>query len=426
MRRISRRVFALLPIVALFAVGLSILAVQYGVNGPAWATNRANLHIYTRGAITRAGTIYDRNGLILAHTVDGQRVMPGGANLRRATLHAVGDPQGFVAAGAHTTFRTNLVGYNRAGGLFSLIATGQGNDVHLSIDAQLNQLAFELLRGRPGTVGLMNYETGQVLAMVSSPNYDPLNKPANIANNPAFDGVYLNRLLHGLYVPGSTFKVITAFGALDLPNIAQRQFNCTGRFATGEGYVTCPRPHGQVNFQQAMAESCNGMFAQLALEIGNDNLIAAAETLGFNRRIMPLVASRYPAVTRDRMALGWAGIGQHTTLANPAHMMVIMGAIANGGRGMTPQLTRGASASTALRIQPAAANSLRNILLASVDNPHMGGKTGTAQVEDGRPHAWFVGFSAQRPYAVVVVVENGGGGGAQALPIAQRMLEAVH
>jgi len=442
MRRIGKRVFALLPVVGLFFAGLVILATQFGVHGGTWATNRANLHIYQGGAIARAGTIVDRNGVVLAETVDGRRRMPGDATLRRATLHAVGDPQGFVATGAHSAFRESLVGFTRAGGLFNLIADDRGRDVTLTIDSQLNRIAFEALRGRPGTVGLFNYQTGEVLVMVSAPSYDPTNKPTNMAGNPAFEGVYLNRLLQGLYTPGSTFKVITAYAALThMPEVMTREFTCRGRFATGNGYVTCLSQHGTLNLTRAMDVSCNSVFAQLAVELGEANMQSAAERLGFNQAFradgsVPMSPSRYPRAPRDPLELGWGGIGQHTTLANPAHMMMIMGAIANDGRGVIPVLTRSNTplglelpwqARTAIRIDPGIAAQLRTILLASVDHQAIGGKTGTAQVDDGRPHAWFFGFSANRqtPYAVVVVVQNGGGGQAEAFPIARRVLQAA-
>jgi len=448
LRRIGKRVYALLAIIVFFFAGLAFLAVQFGMNGAQWATNRANLHIYSGGAIARAGTIYDRNGLVLAETVDGRRRMPGGETLRRATLHAVGDPQGFVSTGAHSAFRGRLTGYSRWGGLFSLIAQDQGNDVTLSIDALLCRAAWEALGGRPGVVGVYNYRTGEVLAMVSSPSYDPMNKPRNIANNPAFNAVYLNRFLHGLYTPGSTFKIITAYAALEhIPEIDSRSFNCTGRFATGEGYVICHDRHGKLNFERAMVVSCNSVFAQLALELGERRIQAAAERLGFNQAFysdnrMPVAISRFPREQRDRLELGWAGIGQHTTLANPAHMMVLLGAIANEGRGVAPVLTRSGvlgfqPARTIIRLDPAVARRLNEIMFADIDaydpgrrktgDLRLGGKTGTAQVDDGRPHAWFVGAAQnpQKPYAIVVVAEHGGSGLTVAFEIAARVMQAI-
>jgi len=437
----AKRVLALVPLIGLFAAGLAILAAQYATQGETWATNRANLHIHRGGAIAHAGTIYDRNNVVLAQTIDGQRTMPGSPVLRRATLHAVGDPQGMVATGAHTVFRSELVGFNRAGGLFSLIANEQGNDVRLSMDARLNQLAFEQLRGRHGTVGVMNYITGEVIVMVSAPSYDPMNKPDNMAGNPAYEGVYLNRLLRGLYTPGSIFKVITAYAALNHdPDVLQREFTCTGRFATGGGYVTCMAEHGTLDLAQAMRVSCNSVFAELAVEFGSDAMRRASEALGFNQSFAAsgvlLSPSRYPMGELIPFDLGWAGIGQHTTLANPGHMMILMATIANGGRGTFPVLTTASAPArfpalqrTAMQIDPVIAARLRETMrgVTAPAGLQLHGKTGTAQVDDDQPHAWFVGFSMnpQLPYAIVVTVENAGFGAAQALPIATRVLQAM-
>jgi len=226
-----------------------------------------------------------------------------------------------------------------------------------------------------------------------------------------------------------------------MPEVMTREFTCRGRFATGEGYVTCLSQHGTLGLTRAMDVSCNSVFAQLAVELGEARMQAAAESLGFNQRFradgrVNLSISRYPRAPRNPMELGWGGIGQHTTLANPAHMMMIMGAIANDGRGMEPVLTQNTGAfagfplatqRAAIRIDPEIARQLRTILLASVDDQAIGGKTGTAQVDDGRPHAWFIGFSSnpRTPYAVVVVVQNGGGGQAEAFPIARRVMQAA-
>ena len=454
MRRISNRAFALLAVLLGFLAGAGILAGSFALYGARWATSRANGHIYTEGAIARAGSVLDRNGVILAQTKNGKRDMPGGAQLRLATLHAVGDPQGFVSTGAHSAFRGDLTGYSRISGIYNLVRYGKGSDVRLTIDSKLCAAARRALNGRKGTVGVYNYKTGEVVCMVSSPSFDPLYKPRDIDTNPAYDAVYLNRLLHGLFTPGSTFKIITAACAMEhMPDIDSREFTCGGKFATGDGYVTCRADHGKLGFEEAMNVSCNSVFARLAVELGDAKLRKTAEALGFNQDYysgkLPLAISQYPSGARTPLELGWTGVGQHTTLANPCQMLMLMGAIANGGQGAAPRLvlstiTPGGTempagrTKTALRIDPVIASRLRVILRSDVTetydptgkktgNLQLCGKTGTAEVDGKQPHAWFVGFSLQSstPYAIVVVGENAGSGQAVAFEIAAQVMRTA-
>ena len=455
MRRISSRVYGLLAVILGFSAGLVILIASMAAHGAAWAGNRANAHAFTRGELTSAGGIYDRNGVALAASVDGKRVLPESRTMRAATLHAVGDPQGFISAGAQSVFRSTLIGWSPLNGMYSLARYGRGSDVILGLDAELCATAYRALNGRKGTVGVMNYKTGELLCMVSAPSYDPRHKPTDIDGNEKYEGVYLNRLFQGLFTPGSTFKVVTAVCAIEnIPDLESRTFTCEGRYATGAGYVKCQGKHGKVSFQQAMNKSCNSAFAQLALELGQDKLRAAAESLGFNKSFavdgISLSASRFTTGDMDALELGWAGIGQHTTLANPAHMLMLMGAIAGGGEGVLPRLAMSTrsptghvspfgggrpragvsmNAATALRMQ----SLLRSNVMDEYDSRgryerlRLCGKTGTAEVDGKNPHAWFVGFSlaAETPYAIVVVGENAGSGRAVAYEIAVKVLSAA-
>ncbi|MCL2124156.1 MAG: penicillin-binding transpeptidase domain-containing protein [Desulfovibrionaceae bacterium] len=444
MRRITGRVWILLALTLAFAAGLVILAFGFARNGARWATNRANAHIYAGGAIARAGRILDANGVVLAETKNGKRVLHPNAATRRATLHAVGDPQGFVSTGAHAAFRGRLTGYSRLTGLYQVVQNNEGSDARLTIGADLSKAAYRALNGRSGAVGVYNYKTGDVVCMVSSPNFDPLNKPRDIENNSAYEAVYLNRLLHGLFTPGSTFKIITAACALEyIPDIWNLEFRCDGGYNTGDGRVICREKHGKLGFEKAMNVSCNSAFAQIAILAGQKNLQATAEKMGFNRVFysekIPLAISRFQPGGMSPLELGWAGVGQHTTLANPAHMLMLMGAIANGGKGIAPRLLARNSllpAQTALRIDPAIAGALKDLLRSNVTNVYdtggrrtpgiaLAGKTGTAEVDGKRPHAWFVGFALDAPYAIVVVGENAGGGLAVAFDIAARVINAI-
>ncbi|MCL2107203.1 MAG: penicillin-binding transpeptidase domain-containing protein [Oscillospiraceae bacterium] len=456
MQRITKRAFVLLALIIAFTAGIVILTAQFSLRGAAWASSKYNNHVYTYGAISSAGTIYDRGGVALAETVNGSRKYAGSASLRTATLHAVGDTEGFISSGAHSSFRQVLSGYDRINGMYELIKYGKGGDVTLTIDSALCKTAWSALNGRKGTVGVYNYKTGEVVCMVSSPSYDPLSKPRNIDSNEKYEAVYLNRLLHGVFTPGSTFKVVTAACALqNIPDIEQRQFKCDGRYATGEGYVTCRAKHGTLNFEKAMNVSCNSVFSQLAVELGEAKLRASAEGLGFNQAIkadgITQAVSKFQKTPMNALELGWTGVGQHTTLANPCQMLELMGAIANEGNGVPAKLVKSLKTPSgisrpfgplrqtpAITIDPSIARRLRTLLRSNVTATYdknggnsglqLCGKTGTAEVDGKQPHAWFVGFSmnSATPYAVVVVGENAGSGQEVAYEIAVKVMrEAV-
>lgn len=176
--------------------------------------------------------------------------------------------------------------------------------------------------------------------MVSSPTYDPERKPTDIDTDKTgkYDGIYLNRFLSGVYTPGSTFKTITAISAIDnIPDIFTQKFTCKGKMQTSGGVIYCNEEHGHgtITFEQALNRSCNVAFAQIAIQLGAEKLTATAQQLGFNQAMkmdgINIAISKFDLTGADERGLGQAGVGQHTTLANPYHMLTIMGAIANGG-----------------------------------------------------------------------------------------------
>ncbi|MDR1735060.1 MAG: penicillin-binding protein [Oscillospiraceae bacterium] len=461
MRRITARTLCLLVLIVPFLAGLGILVVQFTVHGGKWAADRTNQHIYTKGQPSATGAILDRNGVALRSTKNGKMVWPSSSDLRRATLHAAGDVDGIIGTGAQHAFADTLSGYNRIQGLFSTIKYGRGSNVTLSIDAELCKSAYRALNGRKGTVGVYNYKTGEVLCMVSAPAFDPKNKPAftekQLAKGGAYEAVYLNRFLNGLYTPGSVFKVVTGAAAIEnIPDLGSRTFHCEGKFATGEGWVTCSGKHGDLSFEEGFNVSCNVVFATLALELGEETLRTYAQDMGFNKTLhadgIVLATSKFPKKDPEkplsRIELGWTGIGQGTVLANPAQMLTLMGAIANNGNGIAPRLTLSTEtpsglvipsllSATPIKIRIDTAAQLKTYLHSNVLNYYdksgtnrdlgLCGKTGTAEVEDGKPHAWFVGFSQNlaTPYAVVVTVEHGGSGKDNAYPIAVKMLREL-
>ena len=433
MRITSKRALAIYALIGAFLIGVVFLIGSFAVNGETWALKRFNQHLFTGGSLTSAGTIYDTKGVILAQTKDGERIYNDSRRIRKATLHMVGDTAGYISTGIHTIFRSELTGYNLVDGVYRLMEDGEGNNIRLTINAELCATALDALGDRKGTVGVYNYKTGEILCMVSSPTYDPERKPTDIDTDKTgkYDGIYLNRFLSGVYTPGSTFKTITAISAIDnIPDIFTQKFTCKGKMQTSGGVIYCNEEHGHgtITFEQALNRSCNVAFAQIAIQLGAEKLTATAQQLG----------------------LGQAGVGQHTTLANPYHMLTIMGAIANGGTPVLPHvvqsietpgglaLRKGKAETGEAYLSAGTASKMVELLRSNTVNFYgdsrfprgmqICGKTGTAEVGgDKTPHAWFAGFSqnSETPYAFVVVVENGGSGYQQAIPVANKVLAAV-
>lgn len=440
---------------AAFLCGLGLFVFRLVFHGEVWATSSVNQHLSGSGSLSAAGRVIDRNGNILAQTVDGNRVYHSDADTRKALLHTVGDSNRFISTAVQNAQRSNLAGYNFFTGITLSQITGKGSDITLTLDSGVCRTAYQAMAGRKGAVAVYNYKTGEVLCMVSTPTYDPTNPP-DIENDKSgqYDGVYLNNALSSTFTPGSTFKVITCAAAIDyLSDINSQTFTCNGSITVNGQKITCLSHHGTIGFQQAMSQSCNVAFAQIAMQLGKEKMTAEAEKLGFNRSFsvegISTAKSVYDVSSADEAALGWSGIGQHTNLANPMHMMILMGAIANGGQPVTPYYI--SQVSTPLGIPShmgtgnpgdrlmteGTANALSDIMRYTVKNNYgdsrfpgltVCAKTGTAEVGEGKqPNGWMVGYTtdADCPLAFAVVVENGGYGISSAGPVVQAVLQAA-
>ncbi len=451
MKTVTKRTLWLIALLVFFIGGLGFMLYSFIANGDTWVSNRANAHVYSNGELTVAGTIYDRNGVPLVKTENGKRIYNDDSYVRRSTLHIVGDSAGYIATGIQTLYRSNLIGYNFINGIYNTLSSDTGTDISLTIDAQLSAEAYKAMGNNKGTVTVYNYKTGEVLLMVSAPNYDPVYKPEDINTDTSgkYDGIYINRAITGVFTPGSTFKVVTAICAIEnIPDIYERTFNCKGKYKCGDGYVICNGTHGKVNFERALNVSCNSVFAELANEVGKDKLTQTVRQLGFAKPITiskaKTVRSTFDVKKSTALDLGWAGIGQYTTLVNPTQMLVLMGAIANGGTAINPYLVESSSEIVDVKskenknitLSEDTAKKAKKLLRSNVENYYgdsrfpnleMCGKTGSAEVSNGKSHAWFVGFSKKKdfPYAIVVCLENGGIGLNDAIPVANKTMQAV-
>lgn len=448
MKKLQRRTLFVLLFILALAAGTVVLCAFYVKDGAQWASFYGNQHVYTNGRIA-SGSIQDRNGTMLFDCAEGQ--YSDDKTTRISTLHAIGDKQGNINTGAKNLFADQLVG-------FSLITgtSGTGNTIKLTLDANLNNAAYQAMAGRKGVAALYNYETGEVLCMLSTPSFDPADdaEAAKVAAGDSnYDGAYLNRFLSGTYTPGSTFKLVTAAAALEtLHNEDSFSYTCTGSLTLNGEKITCPSVHGTQDFATALANSCNGAFATLATQVGGKTLEKYAKEAGLTSKVnvngLNTAAGSFTAGTSDN-DVGWSGVGQYKDLVNPCAELTLMGCIAQGGSAATPRLLKSVTSSKGLPVahvttetskigwKADTCDKIRTLMHNNVTsnyskNLDFGGlnvcaKSGTAEVGTSKPHAWFVGFveDSAYPYAFVVVVENGGWGSSVAGGVAASLLKAV-
>lgn len=353
----------------------------------------------------------------------------------------------------------------------------QGATIVTTIDPELQRTANEALGDLPGAVVALDPQTGEVLAMVANPSFDPTplasHDPKRVraawkALNADPAKPLLSRADRELFPPGSTFKIVTLAAALEsgmtpettLPNPPSLDLPQTTHTLDNFGGGRCPGGE-EISLATALEVSCNVAFGELGLRLGAERLVEQAQRFGFDGDVpfdVPFSEGRIPeasAFEQDLPGLAFSAIGQQSVVANPLHMALVAAAIGNGGVQMRPRLVeeiRDPSGRVIKTLEPEefgqpmspqSAAALTAMMVEVVDEGtgtaaqipgvQVAGKTGTAQHPGGDPHAWFVSFApAENPQvAVAVVVLNGGSlgseatGGQVAAPIAKTVMEAA-
>jgi len=452
MKKIERRGVVCTALALMLAAGLCLFLFRYFADGGSWASSAFNRHLYNTSGELASGSVLDRDGDMLSTVTDGRRTYYDNADVRKATLHVVGDLQGNIGTGALNAFADKLTGYSLLNGAFG---AERGSNLYLTIDARYNYEAYKALGGKAGTVAVYNYKTGEILCLVSAPSYDPLNVPSDIETNDRYKGAYLNRFLSSTFTPGSVYKTVTLTAAIEkIPDLFERTWTCGGSVQIGEETIVCSGTHGEQNIGDAFANSCNVAFAQIAQELGEETLETYTREAGLVQKSydvdgLPTAKGTFDFSGITPGQLGWAGVGQYHDQVNPAAMLVYMGAVANGGRAAQPYLIEKTTSAlgipslprlshkTGTLISPSTASVLAEMMADNVEKtygakrfPNMDicAKSGTAEVGEGKtPHAWFTGFlrNEDAPYAFVVMVENGGGGSSVAGTVAGRVLDVM-
>lgn len=341
MNKLAKRAWFALALAGVLLLGMGVIVVRYFIDSPDWVTFQNSPHVYTDG-VMNSGKIVDRSGTVVLDATNGKSYADS-ASLRRSMLHLLGDREGNITPFLLQEYGSELVGFDRINGTYS---TGKREGrMMLTVSADVQRTALAALDGRKGTVGVYNYKTGEILCAVSSPTYDPDDVPDVEGNPETYEGVYVNRFLHATYTPGSVFKLVTAAAALDeIPDIGSRTFTCEGSAVIGGETIQCNGVHGTLNFEEALAHSCNVVFGEIAAELGPKTLMRYAEQVGVTRRYSfdgtTTAAGSFDVSDAAESELAWAGIGQYTDQINPCQYMTYMGAIANGGSAAEPYLVK--------------------------------------------------------------------------------------
>ncbi len=359
-------------------------------------------------------------------------------------------------------------------------ASPKGGRVLLTIDPRAQQAAYDGLSAIPdieGAVVALEPDSGKILAMVSLPTFDP-NKLATHdldAEVSAYERLrddprqpLLNRSIQTRLPPGSTFKIVTAAAALEdgLVQDADSQVPGGPTFQLPQsssvldnGGRDCGGEGSTISLTQALAQSCNTTFLQLADRLGLEKLLDQAELFGFNSDYLDDLAGQAESVfpdDMDRPQTALSGIGQFDVAATPLQMAMVVAGVANGGTVMKPylvdqvlspdldvldrtdptQLSKAVSSSTASALTDALVETVASGTASPAQIPgvNVAGKTGTAEnCDDCKNYAWFVGFApAEDPEVAVAVMIQGSdvpnediAGGRLGGPIAKAVMEAV-
>lgn len=335
-----------------------------------------------------------------------------------------------------------------------------GDYVVTTLDVGLQQVASDALGGRRGAVVVMEPDTGKVLAMISRPEYNPNTLiedwDALTADGNA-DAQLVNRATQGLYPPGSTFKLVTALEYIrEHPDdYMNYEFDCDGYYRQGEYTIKCyhETAHGHQDLKLAFANSCNGAFANLGLQLDLNRLKGMAEDLLFNQDLPLSIAYNKSSYSMEAGADTWeilqTSIGQGVTQMTPMLGAMLVSSIANGGTLMKPYFldhVENVGGETIKKFMPAAygqlmtaqesailSDMMREVVTVGTgsavrtDAYTVAGKTGSAEFDAKKEtHGWFLGFApAEDPKLVVsVIVEEGGSGGKAAAPVARAVFDA--
>lgn len=457
-------VYGMLITIGIFFCGMALYYIYYLVFVSSSVVNNSyNTRISSESATVSRGSIYDSAGNVLAYSQEQE----DGTEVRYYPYGEVfAHPIGYAKLGAaemESSYNYSLLTssipiweqlYNDIIG-----EKNPGNSLCTSLNASLQQYCYSLLEGYQGAVVVMEPSTGRILAMVSRPGYDPNTIAENwdwLISDENTSANLLNRATQGVYPPGSTFKLLTELAYIRQYGDTWQnlRYNCTGTFSYNGLTLDChdKHVHGEVDLRYGLANSCNGIHAQMGLNLNKSDWVSMCESFLFNQKLPIDLASSVSTISLNEESSDWetilTSIGQGTVTETPLLNCMITATIANNGVMMKPQLVDrivNAEGKLVQETEPEVYATLMSEAEAYTLGQFMGtvvsegtgagaassygtvaGKTGSAEyTQSGSMHAWFTGYAPMEDpkVAVTVILEGAGTGGDVAAPVAKQIFD---
>ena len=407
------------------------------------------------------GKILSSDGAVLAQTItneDGEevRVYPYGSVFSHAVGRVLHGRTGIEQSESFTMLNSSVSGFGKLTNTLNGVKTA-GDNVVSTLNAKLQQVAYDALGDYRGAVVVLEPSTGKILAMVSKPDYNPntiTEKWESLNEDQA--SPLLNRATQGLYPPGSTFKLLTTLEYIrENPNYEDYEYQCKSEDRINHVTIHCANGtrHGKENLKESFANSCNTSFATLGSSLNMDSFRNLCESMLFNKTLPTSFKTAQSSFVLNSQSdpndYPQTVIGLGKTQISPLHNAMIAATVANGGLMMKPYYVdriETFEGSLVKRYYPDSYGQVISKKEAAILSDYMkevvengtgsklsgmkvsvAGKTGTADYEIGKPsHAWFIGFApVENPQiAISVIVESSGTGSRYAVPVAKKIIEA--
>lgn len=457
----NKRIIMLMTFVGILFMSMAVYLSVFGVTeGKTLKNSVYNQRLNDKENEVQRGTIYDRNGKVLAETNlgknGGERIYPYGG----LYTHIIGyNSKTYGKSKLELSFNDYLSGESAVGAAMNIasVMVGEerkGMDLYLTVDHKLQSYASDVLGGKKGCVIVMDAETGAIRAMVSKPTFNPSEPYLSDAWGELTereDSPFLARATGGLYAPGSTWKILSSVAILD-EGRGEEIFNDEGKIEVGEREYTNSKEkaYGEITLEEAFYNSSNVYFAKMGSELGKSAFSVYDDfLLGKSIDFDIPTADSSLADRTQKMSdadIASTSIGQGKLMVTPLYMTMIASSIANGGEMILPYLVEKAERGNvkayegkrkvlANPIDTETSEKIKEMMALCVEKGTGGaanvsglsvyGKTGTAQNETDKSHDWFLGFAENdegEKSVICVMLEYNGVGSSEAASMAGRVL----